>query len=836
MKTIKKLLFVAFAAMTISACQEELENPNGGVQGSDKVVTFTGSLDQIETKTTIWYESDMEDGKIETRFMNGDHIMVNGIESGQIDKVNSSGTQISFSVQGVEEGPYYAMTAAQVTTKEVEETSVPVYDATSHAYGVTIAGTQKYRKVDDKKQTSHDSGAHILAAYSDNESMQFKHMTTFLAISIDAESSSVADNTKTVYVRQGDGGNIAGSWSLKFDADNEPYMEPSASLSSAITYNCVVKDVSDDGVPQGSVMIIGVPSYDYANGLLVTIEDMDGRFASFKISAEKTAFASQGGVIVPFNPSFNPESRRTIKTADDWNEFAAHINATKGNAYQWVGGGSVMLENNIEAENLTPITAEFKYVFDGNDKTITQNNATKPLFSNLSGEIKNLTLAGKLDLGSASGAPLVNKLAVGGKISGCTNNMSVVCKRTGHTYVSGLVEYMEGGVIEGCTNNGTVDVEVGEGSSLYNVAVAGVVADIRITDGGAVVLKNCTNSETASLTLKSEIKSKITQQSNLNRGMQSCGFGGIAGWLRNAASYTFTNCDNQGSITFDASLITQANGGAAKVVAVGGVLGLAAPNSNGLMIADFSNQYNVSLTDCDNTGLVYNQGVNYSATQESKNKVFTGGLAGALGGTKDDHAEVISCTNTGMILTHDYTSGTQDVTPSGRTAYCPVAGGLVGYGVYLDIDRANVQCQIGNGKRHMAAWGGVIGYALRQFSLKNSTVDVSGYFARYSGYSGNRAAIAVVPVWCTDRGAMDVVPDVEGSEISNNNIKCLLYTSATTASATSTADLSESLTKNTFSTADLVKANLVCGEGYTTASTDITIGDDNTYTAATPAN
>ena len=54
MKTIRNLFFVAFAAMTISACQEELENPNGGVQGSDKVVTFTGSLDQIETKTTIW--------------------------------------------------------------------------------------------------------------------------------------------------------------------------------------------------------------------------------------------------------------------------------------------------------------------------------------------------------------------------------------------------------------------------------------------------------------------------------------------------------------------------------------------------------------------------------------------------------------------------------------------------------------------------------------------------------------------------------------------------------------------------------------------------------------
>ena len=846
MKTIKKLLFVAFAAMTISACQEELENPNGGVQGSDKVVTFTGSLDQIETKTTIWYESDKEDEKIETRFMNGDHIMVNGIESGQIDKVNSSGTKISFSVQGVEEGPYYAMTAAQVTTKEVEETSVPVYDATSHAYGVTVAGTQNYRKVNDKKETSHDSGAHILAAYSENESMQFKHMTTFLAITVDAESSEVKDNIKNVFIRQGDGGNIAGSWSLKFDADNEPYMEPSASLSSAITYNCVVKGMSDDGVPQGSVMIIGVPSYDYANGLLVTIKSVNDQFAVFKINSTKTQFASQGGVIIPCTFSFSPaKARSQISTAAEWNSFATYLKATSGDG----AGNTITLMDDIVADDLIPITNEFKGVFDGNDKTITRNNATKPLFSSVSGEIKDLTLAGKLDLGSASGAPLVSTLEIGGKISGCTNNMSVVCERAGHTYVSGLVSVMEGGTIENCTNNGTVDVTVNVQNGFYNVAVAGIVADVRVPDSDdirTILLKNCTNSTTAALTLYPQLSFSSTSSTD-DKGMQLCGFGGIAGWIRNSASYTFTNCDNAGTITLSASKITNSKGNSPRSISVGGILGLAAPCNAGLMrnpsASDYPEVYNVRLEECDNTGTIYNYGVNYSSRGETNNKVFTGGIAGSLAGTSGANANVISCSNTGDIITHDYVSGQADVTPSIRPNFCVVAGGLIGYGGYLDMDDVTIRCQIGNGKRQMAAWGGVIGFAIRPFVLKNSDIDVDGYFASYSGYNENRAAVAVVPV--KDGGNNSkLVPDVEGSEISNNTIKCQLHTLALSGGVSSTAaggaqytgDLSSETYSVSISTIEEIQANLVCGEGYTTASTDVTIGDDNTYTAATPAN
>ena len=113
---------------------------------------------------------------------------------------------------------------------------------------------------------------------------------------------------------------------------------------------------------------------------------------------------------------------------------------------------------------------------------------------------------------------------------------------------------------------------------------------------------------------------------------------------------------------------------------------------------------------------------------------------------------------------------------------------------------------------------------------------MNGFFAGYSGYLGNHAAVAVVPVTCTGKGAMDIVPNVTDSEISNNTIACLLYTPEKAASASSNTSLSSTCTVNAFSTSDLIKANLVCGEGFT-ANSGITIGDgttdNNTYIAGT---
>ena len=835
MKTIKNLLFVAFAATAISACQKEMEDQK--INSSENLVTFTATSDDIVSKTTIWYEEGLEEESFTTRLMTSDHVAVNGKKSTKVNKKNNIGSVVSFTVDNVT-APYYVVTATHLTFEN--DLTTLKYDSEKHQYEITFSATQNYRLVNSGKTTSHHSTADILAAYSDDENLNFRHLSTLLAININVEKSTVNENIKKVYIRQGNGDYISGQWLVKYDSDNnEPYLEP-VELDNSIVYNCVTNDYSPEGVPQDKVMLVAVPSYNYTNGLIITIEGMSGKSATFKMN--DTDFSNKGGKIIPFKPSYTPVEPRTIKSQDDWNNFAAQYNST-GSAYPYINDGVVTLEKDITVDALNPIKRTFNFIFDGKNNTITLNNATKPLFESLSGEIRDLTLAGSLDLGSISGAPFVNTLKVGGKISGCTNNMSVECSRRGHTYVSGLVSVMEGGTIENCTNNGTVDVTVDVDNGFYNVAVAGIVADIRVTDSEQTIsLTDCTNSSTAALTLYPQLSFKATKTTN-TKGMQLCGFGGIAGYIRNPASYTFTNCDNHGVITLSASKITHANGNSPRTISVGGVVGLAAPCPDGLMIDPGTDKYpklfDITLDRCDNDAYIYNYGVNYSSTEESKNKVFTGGLAGSLAGTSENYADIKQCSNTGDVITHNYTSSMANLTPSGRTAYCPVAGGLIGYGAYLDIDDCTIECQIGDGKRQMAAWGGVIGYAIRAFKLKNSTIDVMGYFAGCAGYDMNRAVVAVVPVKWTagDSGekTMDLAPDISGSEISDNDIACLLYTLPSAASTTSTADLSSSVTVNTFDTEDLIKENLVCGEGFS-ANNGVTIGDGNTYIVTTPAN
>ena len=59
MKTIKNLLFVAFAATAISACQKEMED-NRANASTGEIVTFTASVDNADTKTAIYYKDGVE--------------------------------------------------------------------------------------------------------------------------------------------------------------------------------------------------------------------------------------------------------------------------------------------------------------------------------------------------------------------------------------------------------------------------------------------------------------------------------------------------------------------------------------------------------------------------------------------------------------------------------------------------------------------------------------------------------------------------------------------------------------------------------------------------------
>lgn len=821
MKTIRNLFFVAFAAMTVAGCQEELANPNDEMQETGNVVTFTGSVENALTKTTMWYEdNEYQTGdEFPTMFMNADHITVNGTESGDLTKNDDNGTNISFTVAGVTP-PYYAVTSIHVNSYE------------SGVYTVQVNGTgnpQDYRLVRSGKATSFDSQADILAAYSKDEtSLRFKHMCTFLAITVNSEGSSVPDNIKSVYIRQaGEQPNIAGKWNLTYDGEgNAPVLTPDE-LTEVIAYDC-----TDEGVAQDKAMIIGIPAYNYADGLIITIKDVNGKFASFKIPSSKTDFTDMGGVITPFNPTFNPGSGE-IMTAQDWNDFADAVNSGKDwELYRWLGNGTVKLGADINDDDveLKSVTAEFKYVFDGNGKTITRNKATSSLFSLLTGEIHKLTLDGELKLSDAEDAPFVKHIHAGAKITGCTNNMNITFDIKTHCYVTGIaavalrndIKGLEVLEISDCTNNGKIEGTVDVSAANYNTAVAGILGDIRASVGDydySLVLKNCKN--TAPITLSPKSGETNTY------GMTVCGVGGIIGYVRSAASITLTNCDNSGDITVKADLIASKTGLKATPTAVGGIIGIGTGHSGGILPLT---GIDYTLTDCDNAGTIHNCMVNSSAGTESSNKVYTGGLAGALVGKSDKYATITSCTNTGDVYSYDV-CGDNAATTSATSA---VAGGFIGFGGHLNMDKCTVACQLGNGQRQSVAWGGVLGFAMMPFNLTNSSVNVVGYFNRISGYNLNRAVIAVVPVKYSTNKMSPAPSTSQSGTVSGSSITCKMLTTKDYPTAEMTDNLREStetnlqFDQNPFSDGGKVKGNMTRGVG-STANAVITIGDDNTY-------
>ena len=809
MKTIKNLLFVAFAATSIIACQKELVVDGTQNDSTPKtLVTFTATTDDVDTKTMIYYESELEGGSFKTRFLESDYFMVNGYKSGKLDKVDEkeAGTEIIFTVpfdKGKEDGPYYAVTAAHVADEAY-------FNESTHTYTLSISGTQAYRLVKSSTNTSYGDGAHILAAYSDKLAMSFKHMSTFLAITIQQEEGNeFTDNIETVYVRQGDGGNIAGKWFLKFNEDNKPYLEPGSEdeLTSVISYKA--GNVAKDGVEQGKVLIIGVPSYNYEKGLLVTIKDVNGKFVSFKINDAN--YAEKGGVIIPFNPKFNPGSG-VIKTAQDWNDFAAAVNSSKdADLYRWVGNGTVTLGADINDDEveLATITKKFPYVFDGCYHTITRNKATRSLFLEVSGEIKNLTLKGEVTL-EGDGAPFVKNLCAGAKLTNCTNEMNVKFNITsGPLYIGGIASIMikqDSGEetsteLTGCVNKGSI---IGTGdftAANGTVAIGGIIGDIRSAGGDVaydVTFKDCSN--------EGEINyAPIPPANNTTTGMKLCGIGGIVGYIRSGQVLEFENCDNTGDITLSAKYMTNEKGMKAYAISMGGIIGFGTANSgSGYQTTE---GFDISLVDCDNSGVLHNCGDNYSTSSETVNKVYTGGLAGSLMGLSSESKAIVkNCTNTGKIFTYDLVTGDQNII-SARPAYNAVAGGLVGFGGNLDIQDCTITAQIGNGKRPMVAWGGVIGYVVAPFRVCNLNLELNGYYQRLSTYKYSRSVIANVPV-------KGITADIAGSTVEGTINVSKYVLSGGDLSSDDKSNLSTSLTTKIFNSETKVKDNLVYGQGY----------------------
>lgn len=793
---IKNMTAFLLAAVALCGCgREELPEKT---ENADGVVLHAG-LVSVQTRTWLDSEGSKDNPTKKVYWSDGDKINVNGQVSSSVTV--TEGQKVSdadFHLRSVD-GPYNVIYPHDIVLDEV-------YDETG-CITISLASSQTYHP------TTFASGAAVMYGYSENESVDLHNLCAAVRVNL---TGAVGVSAATLVSESVDAP-ICGTFKLCPQTGELTAVEGATALD--LEFEEVVL------APEGTDFYFTIPAGNYSAGLSFYFTNAsDGRKMQ---CVWKPEAALEAGRLYSFNEvTYAPEAK-DIETAQEWEEFVLAL-AGEGDLGKFLyKDGAVRLGADIEGD-LSSIPDDFTYILDGAGHTLTRANATKALFSTLSGEVRNLTVAGNLTLAD-EGAPLVNILAAGGKVVNCTNEMAVTFELADHAYVGGIVKTANGGTIEGCVNDGVITVKVDVSAADKNAAVGGILARVEAADAD-VIIKDSKNT--------SEVILMPNSADDASFGMKVCGLGGIVGWVNKAQSVTFDNCDNDGNVTFSADLIKGVNGTAAYSICVGGVLGIGAPQNTGgyLITPSAENGYAMTFTGCDNIGTVYNCGVVYlsastSTKKQTNKRVFTGGLAGSLLGKESTYASLTSCTNTGKVYTYDLTGDTA----SKEACYCAVTGGLVGFGGYLNMDACTVNCTMGNGKRAVMSYGGVIGCAVMPFELKNSNVFVSGYYQRITNYQGNRAAVAAVPFLfgTNTSNTMNIAPNVNGSIISNCRIGGNVLTTASalsTANGEKTDDLSSKYDGTVMfgSAANLYTEdgsvnNLVAGQGYTTAAADVTV-------------
>lgn len=783
-KTVTTILLT-----TLLCCSCNVEEPAG--KPNDGASALHVGISCIQSKTWLDYANKVAGQPIKVYWSDGDKINVNGISSLSLSVEEGSKTTVAdFSLYGVE-APYNVIYPASIVTELI-------YDEEGYI-SVELPSSQAYHP------TSFAEGSAIMCGYSEGTEVTLSNLCAAVRVNVQGTDKVVSATVVSSSAP------LCGQFKLNPQSASLVPVEGLTELSLEFTENITL---SEGGVD----FFFTIPAGDYSEGLSFFFKNIDGRNLEC-IWRPQTAL--EAGKLYSFNDVEYVPGAKDITTVEDWEEFAAAVNAEPEetekaeaiNKYLYKGG-YVRLGADIQANTLTPITKEFPYVFDGNGHSLTYS-ATSSLFDKLSGEIRDLTLNGELTL-SGEGAPFVRQLFPGASIKGCTNNMNVtfVIHNAG-VYVAGFAAVLttlktEGEVItttiKDCTNNGSLTgtSSCQDLSTAYNVAIGGIAGDVRSGGSGnvpySIVMENCKNAGNIILT-------PIPPADHTTIGMGLTGIGGLVGTFRSSLSVTMDDCDNSGNITLSAKEMKTDKGMKAYSICMGGIIGCGTYASGvGLTLTG----HDISITGCDNSGVLYNCGDNYSTTATGNNKVYTGGIAGALVGLETDYASVKNCTSTGDILPYDIVAGEQDVV-SARPAYCAVAGGLIGYGGYLDMSDCVVNCQIGNGKRPMVAWGGLVGFLVRPFRLEDSSIHMRGYFQRIAAFKMNRAVIAVVPCKCGSKEA-----DVDGSQITGNLLLSgYILSSGSTLASDDKSNLAATLTTKVCYDIDKAKSYLVAGEGFT---------------------
>lgn len=824
MKRIIYFMTASAVALALAGCAKEIE---GEIQTSEQQEEEAGTMvigaelsdspdaDDV-TKTLI---SDNGDKTYSVFWAEGDHILVNGETSTNIDIDPDNKKSASFTLPVVK-APYCAVYPAGLYVKD----SYKTVKEDSTVIEITIPSTQTY------VENCFDPNAAIMTARGEaGGGLAFKHAMAYLKVAV------TGTTVKSIRVNGNDNEALSGAYTISYSKSGIAFGPKKNEKGKAIGNTSATISCGESGVASGTPVFIAIPAREYKSGLTLTIVNAENQY---QVVHSLKSFTAVPGKVYPTTITFNAAGTYLeggIYTVEDWNGFVAAVNKGDWSAWKTTidGNEGVHLMADIYSSTNLPRTndkkadgskCEWNGVFYGHNHIIT-HAGTEPLFLHVgeTGKIMDLKVAGKRIANTNNGWPGVLVLNNSGEINNCESSVNITleenstnasticrsnngkiinCKNSGNITIKnptaevkvGGITLYSSGTITGCTNTGAINVTGVDVNCLVSGVVlmaSGKVSDLA-NEGDMTVEANLT--ATREIYMGGVIGKCETPEINIihagnvvgeifrckNSGnliirksgafhMKGGCLGGVAASVNTGSSTKdctiFDSCTNSGSISFyEKETILNKSGFPYGAYAVGGVLGRCSVVKD--VYYDFgAKSYTVIRVNCVNTGNIdvcTANGLPMEDINSGARQTYVGGIAGFVGGG-------IVRGNKGSASAYTIKLG------SLYGGIC--AGGILGgsYGTRVDDGASCVNVNFAESDntyvtpKKIGYVGAVLGWAASSISINNVKAEASFNFPaeltteNYKcGFAGVKSSATLTVTSCTYNKAAVAATDIYG--------------------------------------------------------------------------
>ncbi len=684
-----KKIYTYFAIIALTAlaagCAKEIAGadefivPDQDLLGQDEITVVLNVPASPETKTTLGAK---DGSSYPVYWSDGDVITLNGTAATEFTPASGNATATAkFKVNNLA-APYNFLYGG----------------VSGQGNQVTFPANQAYVEggFDPAAMPMYAS----LAARADN--VNFSHLGSLLKFSltgdkkIDSVTLTAADGTKSL------SGNFtigAGSNGL-LDGSLNP-----ASAGGSINYNFGGHiQLSDTPF----VFYVAVPAGTYEGGITLEIVDNSSGRMTLYVMTEVDKKTIEAGKVREFSTvKYVPSTEVNLKQIWNATTFQEFVSAVAGgnktlNARLTPSAASIDLSS--IASSFESIE-DYKGTFDGNGKTL--SGLTKPMFANLKGVVKNLTLNSTIsvtasdDLNWGIFAKQIIPSSEVDDLPGlqnCTAQGSITwtpsAALAGNSQLGGLVGNNRGGTITGCTNNAAVTFADNGVTNGNQPSIGGVVG--RTQKGGEGIsyqgdISNCTNNGTVICAaqfaeniyigglLGYQVEKAETMSGCVNHGLVkvtstastggSLQLGGVLGMGKG----TIESCTNasDGAVTAEACTVTSylcqggvvgrinRESGTYSGLSNAGTVNAAAAGPDATFVGGVAGRCNegASITEFTNSGSIN------ASMEGSSGTTFIGGIVSRV------TTSISNCSTTGGTLTYTGTNAESPLYIGGIVAY-----------------------------------------------------------------------------------------------------------------------------------------------------------------------